>query len=506
LPEWLRRFSATPVSLFLGAFLFYFVLFLGIALEGPDGRGYFRYSLGATAEELTKIFGYGDAGSYALGARSVFQNGGWFGPEANWIITLWPPGLPFIEGTFMRLFGENVRLALCLAVLSCVMWATTFACCAVFLRKYASLTAALLSPLLLLATGLFRDFFLRNAHVYSEALSTSGWMLSMVLLALACQRRRVSLAVLSGLALALSAYVRGIFSFLAVILVAHAALVTVVMFVRQRPRGLKGAWGLLRGSPVAYLLVSALAFQAFTVPYRIYNYKRLDSFGWIFIAHSWSQQWQKPEKLIATGGGWLAAGGSGMACKVDPVQCDEIEKAEVATGSEKAYSGKGALTFEEFEARAKRVLFTRPHIWAAHKAVLFPTYWFSLPAAFAPTVDESREYIQNGFFLLAALLALLLVLRDLYRGRADALTLSAAGLVATHLLVFVVFHYEVRYTFPLKLGAALIVLMWAVRAVAERAQAAQGEPVAPAAAPASVAVLPEPAPEPLQPAPQQQVG
>ncbi|MHB8872541.1 MAG: hypothetical protein ACYC8T_02535, partial [Myxococcaceae bacterium] len=127
------------------------------------------------------------------------------------------------------------------------------------------------------------------------------------------------------------------------------------------------------------------------------------------------------------------------------------------------YTGYGRLSLGEFESRTKRTLLAHPFSWVANKAAIFPSYWFAGPGSIGAPDTTSGEYVQNAIYLLASLLIVLIALRDLLYARADAISVFAAALVLTHLLVFVVLHFEVRYMFPLKLGAVFLCLLLLAR-------------------------------------------
>jgi hypothetical protein len=460
--KWVRRHGGSPRVLFAATFLLYFAVFLGICLEGPDqDPAFFPFSLDSTAANLIASFGPSDPGSYAKAGLLISQHG-WVPSDHQWIINLWPPGMPVVHGALIALFGEQTRVVLGIGVLNCVLWALTFACMVIFLRPYLSLAAALFSPFILLASSLFRDFLLRNSLVYSEGLSSSTWTLSLLLTCLAAQRRSMRLAVLGGLSLACSAYVRGVYVGLAGILAAYVVLVLGVWAVRHRPRSLAEFRTALRGSPALYVLVVAVAFQAFTLPFRIYNYQRRGSFDWLQLEYVWSLQWKTGERLFKEGAGWVVEGGGGMACRVDPEQCKEIEQREMATPA--PYSSYGWLKFSEFQSRAVKTFLKRPFTWLRYKSEVFPAYWFSHHDVIL-SLNGRREYLQNSAYLAVSLLVIALALRDLFKGRADALTLCAGALIITHALIFVMVHFEARYMFPLKMGSVFITFLWAARAM-----------------------------------------
>ena len=111
--------------------------------------------LSNTPEELAQIAGLSDAGSYIKAALDLVETGG-LSSDNIWVINLWPPGMVWLNGALITVFGANYAVAY--ALLLALLWALFFTYFAFRILDSWGLVAATLGLAILLSLGPFPNW------------------------------------------------------------------------------------------------------------------------------------------------------------------------------------------------------------------------------------------------------------------------------------------------------------------------------------------------------------
>jgi glucose-1-phosphate cytidylyltransferase len=414
----------------LSVFVFYFVLLLLLAFLA--GMGPMQPRWASTIAEFTRTSGLGDPVSFAEGALDFARNGR-FTPPHFWLIHLWPPGFMALEGTVLRLFGEDAPVLLPLLAVSAACCATWMLLLRAYLRPVASPTVATLAPLVPFLFPVSSFFLLSPVGLsLGETFSFSFLVMGFLLALLAFRMRSLGRAVLSGLALAAAAYFRSQFellvtalSVLGIVLVAAS-----IVFHLWKKRGVVP-------SPTLFVIFTCVIVANLAMaPWRYYNFLDWGSPGWVQTSVLVVQNSLRTDQdLRAAGGQFLIEGGANLACKLEPSWCGKNHP---------------DLFYGAF--------FRHPFEWIADKASRVPAYWMTPPGMETLTLPREPGFGQ-GFANVLLLLILLAGAWQLWRiRRQPAFAMHAwfqGSLYACLLAVYLMVHLEARYMYLPKLFAII---------------------------------------------------
>jgi hypothetical protein len=317
-----------------------------------------------------KIFGLSDSGSL-LGAAIAWQKQGHIFSNHFWVLDDWPPGMVAVDRLLLSFeSGLGIPITLSMVLLNCVVWAAFLGFVFVLLWRWKSFWIALLFGAGALLYSGVSIWGLQSGLFYSDSFGAIAycWSLLFLLLTVRAQtfRRRLWLAGIAGVFLALASYFRASFELVADATLVIAAVVVVILLIARR-RG--------RVSPVALpafvsLGVTGAVAQAVMLPWRAYAGLRIHigDFRWSTVADLTSAaRWIPDSLLLKENARFAADGHSNWACLDDPVECkrifalEETTKAPYSAGPNGYFTGAQLdhLTFESILAHPFTYLFER---------------------------------------------------------------------------------------------------------------------------------------------------
>ena len=192
-------------------------------------------TLHSTPDEIIQCFGGSDIASYVRGAYAL---------EEHWLYAFgalgfgtWPPGFAFIELAIIRL--SFIPLPMALFLITSLLWAV------VFYRVYTLLKHSLgigvvyaaVLPLFLLLLPFVSDYYLWNALLMSEPISTAIFAIAALdVWRLIASKHKITIgrAIFIGFLFALAAYVRAQFDLIVHALAAAAFVVIAAWYYLNR--------------------------------------------------------------------------------------------------------------------------------------------------------------------------------------------------------------------------------------------------------------------------------
>ncbi|HEY7328737.1 MAG TPA: hypothetical protein VH592_13925 [Gemmataceae bacterium] len=445
---------------YLGALLFT-ALPQGLNTPNPEciDRS-FHFGLLANSDQWIQALGPTDAASCARAALELVTQGRVTTPFYR---TAWPPGIYLLHAV-LRVLHAPVPLSF--IFLTCCLWACVFLQFFIFARRRLPPLLAAGLPLVVLATRLMRLYFLHGWGMYnSEAFTCPFLLLGLGFLIMAFEplvwptssaagdvRRALGAGSCSGLCLVASAYFRAHAELVVAILslaFIPAALVSIVVALRRSgwrptalPQSLCVVWW---KSGLLVLTVVLLVFHACTMPYRyLHNYRQEGTWQWCSgYSYCWAQVWQGPRNLpdeddFELGGGFW------------PVFIAPDWHVDAAR-----------LTPEQGRALTLKLIRKRPIAFLRYKLPILGRFWLMQNA---PGLGKNLDWLENGTLLLSLLIAVGSCVIGLFRTRTagPALWLLAftGCVVAASVGPSMVFHFETRYLFPIKVVGFLLLPYW----------------------------------------------
>ena len=394
----------------------------------------------STIDDLRSGTWLGDP-QYFLLAASDMASSGWISAENRWIFNLWPPGFSLLEAFVLKLFGFHAPILLILSGMSAALFAWVSTVLSGYLTALVGFRAAVLIPLTILVFPLARVFLLEPGGVaLGESFATGLFLLGVLYLLNSVRENSLGNAALAGTAFALAAYFRSQFELLLLSMTVIGILWMAWQLISTKFRAKRRRSVYVERMAVANaLIVTLLTGHMLTMPWRLYHWQQGSGMSWVQTSDLvFENSLRSTETLLAHGGGFLVAGGSNIACRVDPSVCDK--------------SGK-ALVMHAFVNNVGA--------WYALKLPLVRDYWFAPVTSWDvasghPSVLDS---VSNTAFLifLAGLLPLLVLSRS-YPAWPILLWLNVAVLGA-YFVIFTLVHFETRYFYFLKIYATFMFIV-----------------------------------------------
>lgn len=410
---------------YLLGWMCYFAALLVIAmLSTTSSMEVWTYSLVDAAKGL----GYGDPNYFAATAMDISAHG-WITDNSRWTFNLWPPGFMLLEGTLLKLFGNNAPMPLLLLVLSSGLFA------AVMMEMRRVLNGAMgrwswLVPLIIVSFPAARVFLLSiTGLLFGEWLSIGCFFGAVLLL----MRRTLKGAIFAGVLFALSAYTRSQYEF----------FLDVLLFVSIGLMALSFFW-IKQGNPVhrqlaKYLLFSLVIAQVLMSPWRLYHSLNGGDLRWVYTGSTIiTASLSTDATLIAGGRDWMREGGINVACHIAPEHCGKED----------------AGTY-------LRIFKDHPFEWISAKAKLLPEYWFASAGALAGPVMTTSfgETVFNGLFLICFIGTFALLWLSRKNDSAVVWWGVTLGIVISHFFIVTFSHLEVRYFFFIKIYSVFAFLL-----------------------------------------------
>lgn len=437
-------------------FIVSFAVELWIAL--PQWTQTLFYGLPATASirKLLPVLGISDAGSY-LNAAVDLQDGS-ISVAHQWILNLWPPGMPVLLATMVKL-GHGASPILPMVFVICILWSVVLSILAVVLIPRRGFITLGVFAVFWVVSPIFVGWTIHGGVLGSDGLATAlGALVALGMIwasqAPPAKRPRWLLFIGLGAGLAGLAYLR-IMWFYAV----PAALVILAFVVLARVsvlclRGRKSTIAKDRRGFAEWGALCAV-FLLLCAPWTIYVGQVLHpgSYSWSQGDYQWAQLWMSDDYLESIGGGFLEAGGGNWPCDLDPQKCRELSIEEFATAT--PYGGAAPNTFAMFERDAFAVALTHPGEFLVDRSEVTVRTWLSAPGTTVGTFDN----VGFGIVTLLCFIGSLVILAIAsLRRRAGALMILL--LLGANIAIIWLTHFETRYVVPLQAISLVVVVLW----------------------------------------------
>ena len=365
-------------------------------------------------------------------------------------LTLWPPGLPFLESLLLRLFGIDHPFILSMTLTTICIWSIVFMLLFSILRMRINWYLALLLPLSVLA---FDDFRLTafRAVLGSDSIACAFFCGSfLVIINAKSHRKMLLMSIISGLFMACAALTRVTYEFVGNFLLIGSML---ALFVVKLSRLIKaktmcpGNLKIVIRFWAGYILIAAIVFSIALIPYKLY-YKSLTGEYNLTAKSSyiWALQWMSDQRLIEHGGGWVSDGLGGMACRVEPDLCKTIDAFENST---KTPFNNGR--YDEYRRLALKAFFFNPYKWMKIKLSRFHVYWFI----------GSNNWLKGLVNLALLFFSVFIFITQFLRFvnyRAIVMSYYYLAFLGGCLLPLFIIHYEARYFYPIKMVGIIFTL------------------------------------------------
>jgi hypothetical protein len=423
-------------------FLVLFILVTALVSVFPNGVDsvHLGAKLSDSPQELFEIFGLSDSGSYMRAALEL-QNLGGLTPDKYWVIGLWPPGMVILNAALIQVFGDGFGVAY--GLLTVTVWTALLSAFGIkILRRFGSI-AAFASSALVLASGPMQIWIFDSGLFYAEGFSTAANLSGLILLINSSRsldrKAMISYGIFAGICFAVAAYFRSSFSLIEPALLLLTVIFSILFLLSRYSSKLRGSKSILSSSSISlgsawitmFLLMEPwLRFTELAIrPGERY----WSAVSGNFFRGAWTQRSEMPD--------FLAFGGVGWACEIDPVFCEEVRVYEGSTGQLLDIGTISAMTVQTALLNLDKYLLDR---WD-----FISTGWFSTEASMG-----NPGILWGSFFLFGLAVVLVLVVRETL-GR-NFVVASSLFLSVIIVLPLFVGHIEPRYFIPLKMLVILI--------------------------------------------------
>ncbi len=438
------------------AFVASFLLELWLALPQGLSTKFFGVPLTTSIHKLLPILGESDSGSY-LGAALDLQDGH-MSPAHSWVLNLWPPGMPVLLATLIKI-GGGASPILAMVILLCVLWSITMAIAAVLLISRGGIIATIAFAVVWIASPIFTAWTTHNGVLGSDGLATAiGSLVAITFIWVSTAphgpRPRYGLYVALGASLAALAYLRIMWYYAVPAALGALLAIVAIRLIILRIRGRHGEFRRQRRDYIEWGAL-ALTFVILCAPWTIYVGTVLHpgNYQWSTGDYQWAQEWTPPATLIKEDGGFIIAGGGTWPCQIDPAECATLRTEELAT--KHPYSGSKPNTFHHFELDSVVAAVTHPIAFIGNRATFTVKAWLSTPGASVGTFGN----IGFGLLtLLCFLVAIGVLIAWSIRTRAGPLLVLL--ILGANMAVLWLTHFETRYVVPLQAMSIVVVALW----------------------------------------------
>jgi hypothetical protein len=416
-----------------------------------------------TVDDVIRIYDMGDASTYARMGKNLAQ--GKFTEYEFWRLRLFAPGDTAIEALSLVFLGPKFPIVLFFTVMTCAFWASVCFNVRALGNPSAQPIVASLLPLLLCVSGLFTIYYLRKGIMLSESLSTAQLSLSFLYLVRSYLEKKRGFAVISGVCLALAAYMRAQNELVGLCLNILGGVFGVIallwMLVSKKDAGNKATISSFSKTfpALGALLIALVAFNVLTIPYRCWNVYQYKSASWLQWDHYWEANW-RDEELMRTRDHdqRLIDQGETVAARVNPTLAAKIRE---------QVNAKGPFAFPDDYYKSKSIMtfLHHPRHWMILKYPAILNAWVELNDP-AYDTDRSKElHLEHWAFVLVLLvcIARFLIAAFFWR-RLKGIELYYFGfflaLFGANMATTIFIHLEPRYYYTLKIMSLVMVLGW----------------------------------------------
>jgi hypothetical protein len=330
-----------------------------------------------------------------------------------------------------------------------LFWQVAFLSARKFLQTYMSDNALCVAIAIFQLLPLWRDYLVGTGALYSDGLTAALLILAVCTVSRESTDLASALraATVCGGALALATYLRGQYSLAALLLICIAGgffLTRALQFVlgARRVGGVRSRrlkWSATQFAIIALTLIVAMS------PFWIWrhlvdggaNLPEWSTGGrttWTLTdAFAYEANWRREDQLA----GFIAEGGHGAACIIEPSVCDLIHDEAAIGGGFDIYSGI-PKTAREYQALVVSSILNNPWRWVQFKAPFFAEYFGSTYTVASPS---SSSFIRLFIRVAGLVIAGLFIVRD---AAMTGIAVAAVTSIATLGPPFVS-HLEVRY-------------------------------------------------------------
>ncbi|HWL00885.1 MAG TPA: hypothetical protein VNQ52_00775 [Microbacteriaceae bacterium] len=440
------------------------LIYLAVAFPRLGETQFYGLGIDASVPHLIATLGGSDAGSYTTIAYDFLD--GRIEDQNRWILNLWPPGVPFLLW-FIMLVNDGTLPIVPFVVITGVVWSAALALLAWLLIHRRAFMVLGLFSLAWLLTPLLTGWIVQGGAISSDGISaalTAVLALGLLLIgepefdSVRGLRRHLYFGALGLLLGVLCLFrVTWLFAILASAgaLVLYLSIRAIVRVVRRHRHTDSAPKPLARTLP---WIAAAVGFAIVVVPWTgvVGRVVHPGNYSWSQGDYQLAQAWMTDERLAELNADFLIDGEVNYACKLDPVQCAEIEATESAM--EVPYGGLGANSFADFGKRAVLTALANPIPFVgARSATTFVT-WMSTPGERVGAWSNVPFGIVS---LIAFLSSLVLLVWQSARGRSAAFFLLM--LTGANLGLIWLSHFETRYLLPLQVIGLVVVAVYASR-------------------------------------------
>jgi hypothetical protein len=442
-------------------FLLYLSLSSSMALSKAPQLRFNGVPLYATPELALEKWGGSDAGWYLRAGQSLAVNGV-ITEDLRFTKNLWPPGMPFLNSISIKIVGEQGPFIVILLLVHLVLWSLALSLVTVVLCRYINRIAASAILLVFIASDIFDDFLLGAAIVYTDSICAALLLISSCsALLITPNRRSWKFIPLTVLGLAGAAYFRGQYYFSVQLMLAISVVVSILallVFVLQKTNleNQSRVLAALRNQCDWKIIAVGVACFLLCVPNLIARDRQFGDIPWdtngryhwsVTESFAMSTNWMYSSDIE----GFVADGGHGTACKVDPAKCKEINSREESSENPFTVYDAEPYSASEFRKMVLDTLVRHPFEWAKIKGPFFFKFWYSEPSSNiffgAQTFMGTWTFLGFGASVLTAIWWLVRV-RGLRLGSSVFLSIVVATLLPPWIS-----HYEARYLiFPKVIG------------------------------------------------------
>lgn len=416
-----------PPIWYLKGFSFWTVDASSYAIGDGDEASYLRSAkclVGPLTQETIEISPYQTRESYC------------------WPTQNWPPGFPLLIGLVLQLTGEDYYFVK-MTLLSIGLWAFVFLVLVskIVERRSFWISSGLLGSLLWLPV--FRRLVVGHGVVYSESVSFAVLVLAFLFFTESLLKQDKKSFMLGSFLFFLLPLVRPIFDPQCLLLLLGTGGVCFFQKCRGQPFFplCFDKKSFFQHPKMALFWKLCLLFGCLNFPWKFRNAIQYGFFGLSRSALStiFRMHWDlKPFN------------DSNVACQLDPALCQVVhENWEVFSG----YLPRLSLL----------MLSKKPFQWLYLKIKAFPYYFWGID--WPLTSENGIYFFENMLYLSAFLTSCILIWKERFfflssfRGR--VFLMGSFGFIVSYLAPFLIFHYESRYSFPLKIvGVWQLLTAW----------------------------------------------
>lgn len=402
-----------------------------------------RLVLASTAEDFLRQFPDGDI-SYQLKFAVDYVRDG---SIAEWVLNLWPPGMPGLYGLILKLTGSDY-FPIKIITLSTLLYALASYLVYLSLARGRFSPAAMVVCALPLMYASFKISIFLELGLFSSDFYCFALLAILLSLMFAGVGQSIWRLALMALVLALLAYFRSFYYIFIKLLTVGSIFALVAWgWYATVNRGWRATIKkIVQRKSVASVGVVLLLTWVLLFPWKAYLVINDKTFEWTATDQVWAAQWRNdlPPFLF----------GINTPCILEKDICVQLMPFQYPDTWASPKLGSGF-----YKHLSIATFVSRPLEWYGEKAKVFHHFWFDghefdhkMPAS------QLIQYMQSAGLLSVCLcLALLAVVRLVRNALRHRPLLENNGLHVLfiiffiyHLMVFTFVHFEPRYSVPLK--------------------------------------------------------